>query len=190
MASGSVLDHVSMHLGSKPSVVEYGPGAADIPVSVARFTGQPVPGAVLLMTVGMSDWLLEDPSRAVPARQELYFCHYLRGEPESPSPSIMLAMLARVAVSAGKTWPVGRVIQLGGPLFEGSSFAGLFATSGSYLQPGVSLVESTDPPTDVAWLIPVHPAEIATIRSAGWNAFDELLTAHDPDLLDLARSPI
>jgi len=39
-------------------------------------------------------------------------------------------------------------------------------------------------------LIPVHPAEADFIRTHDWLAFEELLTSHPIDTLDLDRPPI
>jgi hypothetical protein len=41
----------------------------------------------------------------------------------------------------------------------------------------------------VAWAIPVYAVEAEWIANHGWRAFQELLDARSPNLLDLDRPP-
>lgn len=39
----------------------------------------------------------------------------------------------------------------------------------------------------IVWLVPVSAAEAAYVRSRGWQAFEQELIKHDPDLMDPGR---
>lgn len=48
----------------------------------------------------------------------------------------------------------------------------------------------SDPPTVLAWLVPVSVREAALIGSHGWKWFEDRLVAEQPNLFDLARGDL
>ena len=42
-------------------------------------------------------------------------------------------------------------------------------------------------PVNVVWLVPITAVEAAYITKTGWQAFEQLITVREPDLLDMGR---
>jgi hypothetical protein len=84
----------------------------------------------------------------------------------------------------------GQVLPLSSPLADGSTVQAFYATIPVYHDEGLATWQGTEPPTVVAWMVPIHSAEANFVVEHGWDAFEELTETRDPDLLDLSRPSI
>lgn len=109
---------------------------------------------------------------------------------DSPAPSIILD-LAKERVSTGTALLRGEVVGPRGPLFAMSSLSALYAAVPVLLHDDFASCELEDGGTAVmTWLVPISHEEAHFIWTEGWDAFEDLLVEHQPDLTDVDRTPL
>jgi hypothetical protein len=85
----------------------------------------------------------------------------------------------------------GDVIEFPSELWSDGIFTALYAALPVYYDPDFKSVVTEDgTKVAIVWLVPISRSEAQFIDARGWDAFEKELLRQDPDLLDLARSPI
>lgn len=180
--AGDVLAHMESFLGPIDGGWSESASGERLPFKVLRFAGAPIPGATTYTTLGVSDVALTIPDGRL-VRQEFVFSAY-----ERFGSAQIVTMLHDVAVD---------LVSRGGALLRGSVCAATFELPGvaSELYSAIPVFfpdefqawRGSDPPTVFVWLVPITTAERHFVEAKGWEAFEQLLEAQDPDLLDLNR---
>ncbi|HVJ21030.1 MAG TPA: suppressor of fused domain protein [Polyangiaceae bacterium] len=177
-----LVDHLRIHFGE-----DGGDAAAwsfdDAGFGIVTYDDQPVRGAITYLTMGLSRHVLEQRS-GKSICQELLMS--VRADQKEISPERSLASLAHDFLERHSPIPDGQVIGWQGGVFPGSRFTAVFCTSARYFPESFAHVDC-DPPIVFVWLIPITESEATYCRSHGASAFEDLLVAQDPDLLDLDR---
>lgn len=153
-------------------------------VQVCLFRGVPDKNAVTYATLGLSDHVLSMP-RGRTVRQELLLA--VDNQLESENLAKLLAHVAVPIVEKHEAVLRGQVIHLGHPVMAGSACDALYVAMPAYFADGLATLQSSSPPTVIAWLVPLTSAEVAFIETHGWSAFEDVLEESDPALLDLQR---
>lgn len=182
-----LLVHVEAILGRAASGSVITDGAHDEKYFVTHFAGTPATGATTFMTLGLSEHALSQPEGTV--RQELVLAHYDRFE--AMDSAKLLASVASDCLGEHAALLRGELLGPSGPLGSGTKMETLYCSAPTYFPEELAVFEEAGyEPTVFVWLIPVWESEASYVRTYGHERFEELLVAHDPDLLDLARSPI
>lgn len=156
---------------------------------LATFAGQPVEGAVTLVTVGLSDTALQGPE-GEKVRQELLLCAWNGSRSESLYAGLFSA--AQVYLDLGESANPGSVLELDQPLSEPDGPRHVFLYDPTYHPDELATVPAAKgkdgEAIEIVWLIPLTAGEAALVDAEGPDAFESYLEACDPDLLDLGRS--
>lgn len=113
--------------------------------------------------------------------------------PANDQPSNAAGLLFQVAselIASGRGLLRGQVIGPRGPLFDSSPTTALYAAPPVYLPDGFAECDTGTTTIVMTWLVPITDAEARYVRDRGWSAFEDVLVAEDPDLVDLSRSPV
>jgi len=154
---------------------------------VCQFPGQPGSGAVTYLTLGLSETRLHQSSGR-PIRQELLFSCY-QGAPEQEIVALLEAVAGSI-LADGHALERGSVLDTEGPLVEGASVESLYCTAPAYFPESLHVFRGVTPPVFFIWLVPLTQGEARCAAEKGWEPFEDLLQATDPDLLDLCREGI
>lgn len=149
---------------------------------VATFDDQPAESAFTLTTLGVSEHEFRDRESRV--RQELLVCAWnaFRGDALHQ----FLFAMGNYVIESRTAAARGMIYEFPEPFTAGRAWQHVFVFTPLYHSALLSAV----PPVDFMWLIPITPAEFAFIQTNGPQAFDDLLTQKDPDLLDLGREAV
>jgi len=187
----SIVKHLEQHLGS----IQYGWGersesqasVSRARIQVARFDGVLLDEAVTYATIGLSDIVkLMDDGREV--RQELLFAAHAR-YPGSQIASFLLSFAEWVGKHEGALLR-GQVIGPSTSLIPDVTANALYVSNPVIFPDGISSYTDTNPPTVIAWLIPLVAGEAERVRNEGWRKFEDTLETVGVDLLDLNRKSI
>lgn len=187
----SVVGHLEQYLGS----IQYGWGersesqatVSRARIQVARFCNAPWDGVVTYATIGLSDIAKSmDDDREV--RQELLFAAHMK-YPGSQIASFLLSFADWVSEHEGALLR-GQVIGPSASLIPDVATNALYVSNPVIFPDGISLYTETNPPTVIAWLIPLVAGEAERVRSQGWRKFEDRLESTEVDLLDLNRKSI
>jgi hypothetical protein len=103
----------------------------------------------------------------------------------------LLAQVAEELLGSGEAILRGDVLGPRGPLVPGSALEAWYAAIPVYQDDEFAAAALDDGArAAIVWLVPVSRAEAAYVRSHGWQAFEDELVRHDPDLLDLGRGEL
>jgi hypothetical protein len=174
------------HLGTMAggSLFEASPGQK---VQVARFEDQPVPHSITYVTTGLSKHLLHQASgRSV--RLELLTCIWSRFR-DSGIDSLLFA-LSQDILERHHAPMRGEVVGPAGPVVLGSTLEAFYFLPPLYHPEALETFGPEDSQTVFVWALPVSASEATFIRGTGWNVFEKRIHSADPDLMDLARTPI
>ncbi|MFO0637469.1 MAG: suppressor of fused domain protein [Nannocystaceae bacterium] len=164
-----------------------GYGGSVAAVQVCLFENRPAPEVVTYGTLGLSQHVLAMP-REREVRQELLLSVHRRFAGEN-LPRLLALVAERIlehhrALLRGETLPLQHAIA------RGSVTSSLYVSSPVVFPEGLATFTGTQPPTVLAWLVPVCPQEVRFVDDHGWNAFEDQLERTDPDLFDLERAEI
>ena len=171
-----LLEHLEDYLGEMDAVWPDSPDGERLPFTIARFGG--VFETYLAYTkIGLSgirqEFLLLSPEKF--------------GDREIPK---VLQGAARVALDRQAPLTRGEVVELKA-MFDGYPFTALYVALPVYFpEEFAHAVDAQSNPVTIAWVVPVTTAEVEYVKQHGWSKFEDLLTERDPDLADLARSPV
>lgn len=144
-------------------------------------------GAKWFATAGLSRHPLHSRTSGRHLRQELIVGSY----PSGPTEGLphLLGQVAGELLASGQALLRGDVLGPRGPFAPGSAMEALYASSPSYFDAEFAVAEVDDGDrAAIVWLVPISAAEAAYVASHGWNAFEDELVRHDPDLLDVGRA--
>jgi Suppressor of fused protein (SUFU) len=138
------------------------------------------------VTLGLAELVVRQETGDV--RQELLFeCHQRFAS--DAWVSVLTFVAGRVAID-GAAVPAFEVVALDTALRKVTGVAALLCFTPIYHSSSLHVIEGTDPPTVVVWLVPLHETEAALARRDGWESLVSILEQRQPDLLDLKRRPI
>lgn len=177
----ALIEHVEGFLG--PIVSGYSmPGAPSY--QVVKFE---VPWATIVMTLGLSHHELRSEESVKSIRHELLM---MVPEDLAGTAAGVLADLADEVLAAHAPLLQGQVIGPRGPMFAGTEMEAIYVAAPVYLPEGFGSVDTDQGTVVFAWMVPITPAEAGFARSHGWSAFEDLLLAEQPALLDVHRQPV
>ena len=179
----SVAEHLEHYLGP----ISYG-WSDDKSVSafqVVSFENQPADNIITYSTLGLSEVELALP-RERKIRQELVLSAYA-STPAEEVASFLLSC-ADYLSDRGDAVLRGEVIDPSRPLVKGASVSAVYATNPTPFESGFSEFSNVTPPVIFVLLVPITGDEKSLIRSEGWNWFEDMLEAQDPDIWDFSRS--
>lgn len=179
---GSVAEHIEGHLGS--IAAGWSDDASPHKIQVASFNDQPMKGVTTYTTLGLSEDELDLPNERK-IRQELV----ISANASFPGEEIarFLLSLAEHIKTTGRALLRGEVVGPSSPLVKGASVNAVYSTNPTPFDPGFAEFSSTYPPVIFVLLVPITPKEASLVSSQGWNWFEEMLEAQDPDIWDLTR---
>lgn len=103
----------------------------------------------------------------------------------------LLQQLGHQALSAGRVFLRGESVGPRGPLFPSSSLEGIYFALPVYWPDDLSVFKpGADGAIQMSWALPVFPSELDLVRRHGCSQFEDVLSAEDPDLLDLTRGAV
>jgi len=183
-----MLDHFESFLGLTDGGWK-DPGGEVWPFPVVQFSGRPILETMTFCTLGLSEYPLKRVGDHVIVRLELMFVvHEVHGPMSIPA---LLHDLGVEAMSEEHAFFRGQVVGPRGPLFPGSELEALYVTAPTHLPDEFNDIETEDgDPGFIAWFLPIAPSEADFIRSNGWDKFENLIVAHQPDVFDVFRKPI
>ena len=156
-------------------------------VQVALVDHAPVSDAQSYITLGLSNHLLKSPSRRQ-FRMELLGTSYSRFEQLRPEGNLL--RIAHDLLDSHRALLRGEVIGPAGPVVPGSSLEAYYCALPVYFRDSLATFRGTVPGTVIIWMVPISHAEAHYVWEHGWNKFEDLLIARDPDLMDLARASV
>jgi hypothetical protein len=85
----------------------------------------------------------------------------------------------------------GDVVGPSRPIITGVRASAIYASLPAVFEHTFATYRGTEPPTVVAWLVPLVGGEAGFIKERGWEQFEDLLEAReDVDFWDLDREPV
>lgn len=181
------IGHLEAYLGRVQKRFEPARDEDRRPFQVLSFDGMPFRESTTIVTAGLGAHVLDQP-KGPAVRQELVGCAY-RAEADERFAGLV-DLVGRDMLQSHKAVLRGQVIGPGGPLVRGATVEALLCASPWYWPEGFERYDGMQPPVLIIWLVPITASEAAFVRERGIDAFEELVEKHEPDLLDLQRSPI
>ncbi|MCR6488620.1 suppressor of fused domain protein [Amycolatopsis sp. OK19-0408] len=146
-------------------------------------------GAKWFATVGLSRHPLHSRASGRHLWLELIVGSYPSG-PVNGLPHL-LGQVADELLVSGQALLRGDVLGPRGPFAPGSAMEALYAAIPVYFDDEFAAADVDDGNrAAIVWLTPISAGEAAYVASHGWNAFEDELIKHDPDLLDLGRAEL
>lgn len=84
----------------------------------------------------------------------------------------------------------GQVIRLPRDAAERLGFDALYCAIPVFLDDDFATFNGSQPPTVIAWVIPIYKSEADYVDAYGWSKFEDMLEEKDPDLFSLERESI
>jgi len=106
---------------------------------------------------------------------------------ESLQPEANLLAVAHDLLDSHRALLRGEVVGPAGPIVPGSVLEAYYCAIPVYFSDSLATFRRTVPGTVIVWLVPISHAEAHYVWQHGWSQFEDLLVAHDPDLLDVMR---
>jgi Suppressor of fused protein (SUFU) len=185
--SAQVRTYLERELGVSTTIASFPVGGGFGLLEIVRFRNQPFPGASTIVTIGLSDEVLQvAPSTG--ARSELAWSYLDSAHVSLDEVEQILGAATRVALTRQQGWLPGTVLPFSGPLIEGLEFETLYSSDISYFPQKVRVIDETEPVTFVASLIPIFEIETKLIKDIGWERFEKQLVESGVDVLDLSRN--
>jgi hypothetical protein len=182
----AITRHMEQHLGPMRGGRKVTPHDEE-PFFVVEFADRPGNGETTFVTLGLSQRLLRSPAGAAPARQELLFS---AGNADPAEAKELLADVALRVAASEASLDRGAIVGPRGPLFSGSRLEAFYCVPPAYFPESLAVCRAATPPVIVVWLVPITASEAAFVSHEGPRAFEVLLQAQRPDLLDVRRAEI
>lgn len=177
-----LIRHIERFLGRMRGGWTHDDTGRRLPVSVAQFSGQPRRGATTLVTLGLSNHVLQQPDGGI--RQELVFsCWERSGLRNAPG---MLTHLGDYAIRRHTAFLRGEWEVYQSPLLDGTNLFGFFlGIPKGFPREFLFNTELYEEPLVFVQLFPITAAEAQLRDLKGEEALMEKLV--NADLLDLGR---
>lgn len=164
------------------------PDGEQLPFQVVRH-GSPVPRSVAYATLGLNRFPGGTALDGHPIRQELLL---LLPDDLPDQDRIAAATLSDAGLHVLEQGPLlrGEVLHVHvDPLVEAGKPA-LYVTGPVYLDDAFAVVEENGHPVMIAWLVPISAAEHQYVVTQGWDAFEDVLVARGPALVEVRRPSV
>jgi hypothetical protein len=187
--TSSFAAHLSAFLGPPVGCWPVDPNGHRMPFQIRAFAGGPVRRVVTYATAGLWKKPLSGREPGARVREELLLM--VRDTPDAELlPGILLQVVAE-ALGEKRAWMPGDVIGPRGPLLPDAEAQALYVSAPSYLPDAFHLWRGPNGErVGVLWLVPITRAEAAFVRKHGSAAFEEVLVAEQPDLLNVMRTSV
>jgi hypothetical protein len=187
--TSSFAAHLSAFLGPPVGCWPVDPNGHRMPFQIRAFAGGPVRRVVTYATAGLWKKPLAGQEPGARVREELLLM--VRDTPDAELlPGILLQVVAE-ALGEKRAWMPGDVIGPRGPLLPDAEAQALYVSAPSYLPDAFHLWRGPlGERVGVLWLVPITRAEAAFVRKHGSAAFEEVLVAEQPDLLNVMRTSV
>lgn len=183
-----LIQHIEQHLGRIEGGWSKDAHGQALPVQVVLLGKSPVAGAKVLCTLGLSNVALGVGDGARRLREELVVM--FREEDGERNLPAVLQQLAMEALSRDRAYSVGDVIGPRDELRTGSALSAFYVALPVYMPDSFQVCRTAPEPIVFGWLVPITRSEAKFIEARGADAFEDLLEAAEPDLLDFGRSGI
>ena len=180
----ALVEHLERVLGP----IEHGwstdPDGVTMPLQVVKFSAGSDVNSVGYATLGLSRHNHRSSVSGQAVRQEL-----LMLASNAVDEDVVASLLIQIGMNAMSVHPVlrGQVIGPAEPLLPGSSLTALYAAPPVYFPDNFSTCVVDGETVFITWLIPISTDEATFVLNRGWEAFEEELARHDPDLVDFGR---
>lgn len=181
-----LIAHLETHLGPLAGGWAEDSAGVRLPFQIVWFPDAPSPGLITFATLGMSRHVLHANSKDY--RLELVMS--IDDRFQSARIVSALVSIGEEVVARHEPLRRGDIVRMGDGLAEGSPLASLYVAAPTLLPDTFAVVDSTEPPTAFAWLIPITGAEVELVERHGWPWFEDRLEREQPDLFDLQRRSI
>ena len=155
---------------------------------LAKFSRGPHQGSVAYGTLNLSDHDLFDTDYSRSMRQEAILL-----APSEMNPDYVISVLERTVTNLLKkhlAFPQGFLTEFSEPILEDTAMYGFYVAPPVYFDNSFFYFEKDGRTAVVVWLVPVTQEEIHFIKNKGWEKFERLLAAQDPDLVDFHRKSV
>jgi hypothetical protein len=184
-----LIEHFEARLGRLASGWSVDSNGEKIPFQVARFEAGRFADTLSFATIGLSSTPLLSTSTGRLLRHEV-FCTVKASFGEHNLPGL-LQQVGMLAIEKEEAILRGEVIQLSGRLFDDSSMVAFYAALPVYFDDSFAVCRlDSGRQVAIIWLVPVHQAEAHQAHAKGWQSFEDLLVATDPDLFDPYRASV
>jgi hypothetical protein len=176
-----VLDHYARHLGP-PTRLDHLPSGLHLVTWIDR----PMRGAVTHATAGLSAIPLTQATGIV--RQELLIAADAGWE--APAIGGLLSHLAGQVALMRRPLLFGEAFPLDFPVRGLPDIEGFVAIDPRYHPDALYIASTREGPVAITWLVPITPAEVGYVTTAGIDAFLVLVAEQQPNLLKVRRRSI
>jgi hypothetical protein len=183
----ALVAHVEEYVGRVDAGWSRDVAGRQMPFQVVRLLNPSIPERVAYSTLGLSDIALASRRSDKRILHELIIVTYLAATDQAiPG---LLQQIGVEALQSGYAYLRGDVIGPRGPLWpeSGSALEALYVTVPTCFADEFATCETPRGTVVFGWLLPIHPKEAAYVRDKGWDAFEDRLVEHDPDVFDLHR---
>lgn len=181
----SLIDHFERVLGPIEVGWSTGPDGLPMPFQIVRFAGGSDEDSMGYSTLGLHRTPLISPVSGRAIRQELLMLAPRAMPPEHVA-SVLFQVGSRV-LATGQPLLRGHVLGPAGPVVPGSTLTALYVTMPVYFPDDFATFPDPSGDVVIAWLAPISTAEAGYVGRHGWEAFEDQLVEHDPDLVDFER---
>ena len=181
----SIADHLERYLGP----IQRGWSAKDDSsgIQVVQFVDRPVEGVMTVASLGLSSSSLK-MATGTKVRQE--FLLSINSEMNVDHLASFLITFAAYVKKQGNALLRGDIVGPSSPLVPGVRVNSIYASIPVFFNEEICTFKTTDPPTVLVSLLPLHGSEAIFVRKHGWEIFEDLLEKENPDLFDMNRSPL
>lgn len=183
--NGQVVEHLERWLGTAKETFTKDEHGRPLRVPIAAVHDAPHVGAITLVTMGLSDYVLKWDTKQV--RQELLFAFWSRfGWRNAPA---MLDHFAGVAIDRGRGFLRGEWDSFDGPVIDGTQLTGVtFEPPLGYMKALTQFTGVYAEPVVMISIIPLTSEEAEYRTTHGWQDLEDRLENPNVDLLDLDRA--
>ena len=181
-----VEEHLERWLGPVREVFASDEHGRPLQVPIGAVHDAPFEGAITLVTMGLSDYVLKQPEKS-PIRQELIFAFWSRfGFRNAPA---LLDHFASLAISRQRAFLRGEWDSYDAPIVDGTAMTALIIEPPlGYMKGLLQLTGAYPEPVVVVSIIPLTQEEAEFRDAHGWPDLEDRLEDAAVDLLDLERA--
>lgn len=181
-----LVEHIESHLGTINRAWNDDDSGPDR-IWVTQHENCPRDGTSTYVTLGLSQHVLPmNEERFI--RQELITCADKQVQPESVA--AFLQTFAEAVMIRHRALLRGNVVGPSEPVVPTVSLNSVYAALPVLFDREFWTFKGSSPPTVFVWALPIFEEEAQFVKERGWEPFEDLLEAADPDLCDWARGSV
>jgi hypothetical protein len=115
--------------------------------------------------------------------------HFIAANEPSNAAGILFQVAAEL-IDRGHGLRRGEVLGPRETLFGRGRTTALYAAVPVYLPDSFAVCREANRTIVLTWLVPITADEADVVRTQGWQAFEDALVTHNPDLTDIERDSI